>query len=56
MATEFGNLNYNESKVNFNKIHEGTTSKDYEGRIGNGSSSVLIQVNEKYGDVKINQD
>ena len=53
---EFGNLNYDQGNINFNRIHEGQTSKEYEGKIGDGSSTVNILLNSKYGDIKLNQD
>jgi predicted membrane protein len=52
---QYGNLNYDEDRINFNRIHEGTTSKEYDGKIGSGSSTVEISVECKYGDVKLDQ-
>ncbi len=53
---EFGNFNYDKGNIDFNRINEGNTSKDYEGKIGKGSTTVAISVTAKYGDVRINQD
>jgi hypothetical protein len=56
VKVEFGNLDYDGGKINFNRIHEGQTSKEYEGKIGNGSSTVNIILNSKYGDIKLNEN
>jgi len=56
IKVEFGGFGYDKKDIDFNKVYEGNTSKEYEGRVGKGSSSVMISVTCKYGDVKINQD
>ncbi len=56
VKVQFGNFSYDHGSVDFNKIHEGNTSREYEGRIGKGSSAVTISVTSQYGDVRIRQD
>ncbi len=56
VSVEFGNLKMNHDHVDFNRIHEGNTSKEYEGKIGNGSSAVNVTIQSKYGDVTVNQE
>jgi hypothetical protein len=53
VKVEFGNMHYDEDQINFNRIHEAQTSKEYEGKIGNGSASVNVLITNKYGDVSI---
>ncbi len=56
VKVQYGNFDYDIPKVDFNRINEGNTSKDYEGKIGNGSATVKISVTAQYGDVRIRQD
>jgi hypothetical protein len=53
---EFGSLKMNHDHVDFNRIHEGNTSKEYQGKIGSGSSVVSVEIESKYGDVTIDQE
>jgi hypothetical protein len=56
VKVEFGNFHYDKRSIDFNKIYEGNTSREYHGRIGSGSSAVNISVTAKYGDVRIDED
>jgi hypothetical protein len=50
---KYCDLKYSEEDFDFNYVNKGTTSSEYKGKIGSGSSRSKIKLESSYGSVKI---